>query len=73
MYQSYRLEDFYCLLSTGEFIYVPTWEPWPANIINALIPKYKVPGSLDASKWLMLNRGIKSRAELDRLRDPQKV
>jgi hypothetical protein len=53
-----RLEDFVAYMPSGEFIFMPTGQLWPAKSVNAQLPKIRVgtasgkSGEVKASDWL---------------------
>ncbi|RYE43119.1 MAG: hypothetical protein EOP24_29900 [Hyphomicrobiales bacterium] len=54
-----QLSDFYALMSSHTYLFVPTREPWPAASVNGRIPKIvEDAGRIRASEWLDRNRAV---------------
>lgn len=66
------LDDFYCDMKSGQFIYTPARELWPARSVNARLPAVTMrdangepilddrgkPKKVPASNWLATNRPV---------------
>lgn len=58
-----RLEDFYCYLPRGDYLYAPTREMWPGNSVNAAVAEWpsdpmKPTNRMAPSTWLAKMRPL---------------
>lgn len=52
------LDDFFAYMPTGEFIFRPNGELWPAKSVDARVPAV---GDTKASAWIASNRAVEQR------------